>query len=915
MAYTADDDTGDILPTSNAGVYVTSASATATTAQWAHALDRVTYDNSSDAPDETARTVAIVVDDSSSASAANTRTLEVAGVDDTPIATASAGTVAWTEADNAVPAPVSVYDALAVSDLDSANLASATVAITDGLIDGEDVLAFTAQDGITGDYADGTLTLTGSAPLSARRTALRSVTYTNTSQTPDTGDRTVSFTVSDGHASSAAATRSVTVAAVNDTPTLAAGDGTVSWTEPDNGDAAPVVLDPDLAVADLDHDDLQTATVTITDAVAAEDVLAFTDQNGIAGDYDADAGVLALSGEATKAEYRDALRSVTYDNSSETPTGTSRTVAFAASDGVATSNSAVTTMALTSTDDTPVVSLSGDADPSYTEQADPVAIDDDLTVTDADDTDLEGATVIIGAGRATGDTLSFTPVDGITGDYTADDGTLELTGTASVVDYQSALQSIKYDNALDDPSDAKRTISLVVDDGRDQRRRQPRRDLHRRRRRTGRNAFRRPRSVLHRAGRPRGRRRRNPGERRRSRPAHRRHRRHRRRPGAGDTLSFTPVDGIAGEFTADDGTLVLTGTASKADYRTVLRSVKYANDLDDPSAATRTISVTVTQGSADSAAVTRSLTFTAVDDAPQLTTMPAALAYAEGQAATPIDPDNLTVADADSASLTGATAAIVSGLAAAEDVLGFTAQNGVTGTYDAETGVLALTGHLRGGLPQRPALRHLPQHQHGSVGCGSRGRLPRAEQRRGGEHGRAPHDRHRPQRPREHDGADRARDGPPGARPSRHAGRVDGLDTADARHTLAALCRRRLGLRRHRRRHRRRVHAGRRRRRPPAARRRHGDQPALDRRGLLDARRSGARRRERARHRERPGLPQLRPRCRDHLDRRAGSDVYLLGRRRRVRAVFLPVHALRPQRRRAHRRHRADGRRRHGPSR
>ena len=89
-------------------------------------------------------------------------------------------------------------------------------------------------------------------------------------------------------------------------------------------------------------------------------------------------------------------------------------------------------MALTSTDDTPVVSLSSDADPSYTEQADPVAIDDDLTITDADDTDLEGATVTIGAGRATGDTLSFTPVDGITGDYTADDGTLELTGTASL---------------------------------------------------------------------------------------------------------------------------------------------------------------------------------------------------------------------------------------------------------------------------------------------------------------------------------------------------------------------------------------------------------------------------------------------------------------------------------------------------
>ena len=132
LAYAPDDDSGNVLAASNAGgvLTLTSSGATATKAQWAHALSRVTYDNSSDTPNETARTVRIVVNDGTSASAANTRTLQVAGVDDTPVATASPGAVAWTEADNAVPAPVAVDDALAVSDLDSANLASATVAIT-----------------------------------------------------------------------------------------------------------------------------------------------------------------------------------------------------------------------------------------------------------------------------------------------------------------------------------------------------------------------------------------------------------------------------------------------------------------------------------------------------------------------------------------------------------------------------------------------------------------------------------------------------------------------------------------------------------------------------------------------------------------------------------------------------------------
>ena len=109
--------------------------------------------------------------------------------------------------------------------------------------------------------------------------------------------------------------------------------------------------------------------------------------------------------------------------------------------------------------------LSADADPAYTEQGDPVAIDDEISVTDADHAQLTGATVTIGAGRGTGDTLSFTPVDGITGEFTADDGTLALTGAASKADYRTVLRSVRYANDLDDPSAAKRTISIVVSDG------------------------------------------------------------------------------------------------------------------------------------------------------------------------------------------------------------------------------------------------------------------------------------------------------------------------------------------------------------------------------------------------------------------------------------------------------------------
>src|SRR5258707_8953060 len=110
------------------------------------------------------------------------------------------------------------------------------MAITANFVTGEDVLAFTAQNGITGSFnaTSGVLTLTGSATVANYQTALRSVTYAKTSTNPSTLTRTVSVVANDGTANSNTATRTITVAAVNDPPvvtmtasalTYQAGDG------------------------------------------------------------------------------------------------------------------------------------------------------------------------------------------------------------------------------------------------------------------------------------------------------------------------------------------------------------------------------------------------------------------------------------------------------------------------------------------------------------------------------------------------------------------------------------------------------------------------------------------------------------------------------------------------------------------
>jgi hypothetical protein len=85
---------------------------------------------------------------------------------------------------------------------------------------------------------------------------------------------------------------------------------------------------------------------------------------------------------------------------------------------------------------------------------------------------LVGATVSIGSGFVAGDMLNFATQNGISGSYDAQTGVLTLSGTASLADYQTALQSITYSFS---PSDGdatggashqmSRTIDWTVEDG------------------------------------------------------------------------------------------------------------------------------------------------------------------------------------------------------------------------------------------------------------------------------------------------------------------------------------------------------------------------------------------------------------------------------------------------------------------
>jgi hypothetical protein len=102
---------------------------------------------------------------------------------------------------------------------------------------------------------------------------------------------------------------------------------------------------------------------------------------------------------------------------------------------------------------------------TYTENSGPIAIDDQLTLSDAESATLNSATVrITGNYNSTQDLLSFTNQSGISGAWDSSTGTLTLTGSASVANYEAALRSVTYSNNSDAPSTSNRTISITASD-------------------------------------------------------------------------------------------------------------------------------------------------------------------------------------------------------------------------------------------------------------------------------------------------------------------------------------------------------------------------------------------------------------------------------------------------------------------
>ena len=169
-----------------------------------------------------------------------------------------------------------------------------------------------------------------------------------------------------------------------------------------------------------------------------------------------------------------------------------------------------------------------------------------------------------------------------------------------------------------------------------------------------------------------------------------------------DRLEFNNIFALQHTFTQDlvahTATFTITGLDTVDHYQTLLRSVLYWDVSANPVTTPRVASFLVTDGLSTSNIPTRNILDVAVNQPPALTAIETSpLAYKANDPAFPPLPISsaLLVGDPDSNNLTNATVQISAGYendANGNDILSFTNQLGIIGTFNAPTGTLTLSG-------------------------------------------------------------------------------------------------------------------------------------------------------------------------------------------------------------------------------
>ncbi len=312
--------TSTITGSYNAATGVLTLSGTDTIANYQAAMRSVTYADSSDDPTALARTVSFSFHDGNAPSNVATDTVTVMAVHLPPTITAPTGTAQLAENSTFV---FSGTNTISVGDVDENEaIDTVTLTATDG------TLTLGSAAGLNSVSGNGTGSVTLSATVANLNAALAGLIYTPNQNY--VGNDTIQLSIEDpGSRGVSEMTANATIDLLVGGPTLAVTGGTTLLYAKGAG---AEVIDAGLTLSDAQADPAG-ATVAITGHYSSgQDVLAFVNTANITGTYDSLSGILTLSGTDTVANYEAALRSVTYANTSSSPSTSPRTITFSFND-------------------------------------------------------------------------------------------------------------------------------------------------------------------------------------------------------------------------------------------------------------------------------------------------------------------------------------------------------------------------------------------------------------------------------------------------------------------------------------------------------------------------------------------------------------------------------------------------------
>ncbi|GGE87017.1 hypothetical protein GCM10011317_50150 [Niveispirillum cyanobacteriorum] len=458
---------------------------TATAQNIQDTIAAIRYDNTSDNPGTANRTVSFTLTDGAgNASSAATRTIAVTAVNDAPTISAGAGanptftegaaqgsdlftglTLSTETGQNITEIKFTVTN-IADGNLDTVGIDQTHISLVDGTTGTTGTASIGYSVSVTGTTA--TVTLTKTATVANWNTYLAGFRYYNGSQEPTTGsNRVVTITsIKDdgGTANSgqdtttgALISSTVTVVGVNDAPTLTATAANPTYTENQAAvtlfsgatfgtvEAADSIVQTVLTVANLANGSSEILTLDGQEIALTNGTTGTTTSSsiGYAITVSGSTATVTLSKTASTANWAGYINALSYKNSSESPSGSTRTVTLTSvKDSGGTSNSGVDTTSL-SVASTVTITAVNDAPTGITLSNNSVSI-------------LSGTNSTVGTLTATdvdmGDTHSFTLVSG-TGDtdnakFTISNGELSVGNDAlSVGTYSIRVQATDSGNA------------------------------------------------------------------------------------------------------------------------------------------------------------------------------------------------------------------------------------------------------------------------------------------------------------------------------------------------------------------------------------------------------------------------------------------------------------------------------------